>query len=174
VTAKRAPIHRPPVVPISSRALMIFRRMQRLERRCHCEPRDWSGEYWKWKECANCQKWRDLHSELHDELKRKPWQWPCVQHPDTKSHHPKGSPADLKPYSEAQALWCLLNDASRKEPRRAAVRAPVRHFGSGAFFFGCWPTGGRNQNVGPKPGPNRHRTEATGRPHRRTNPCAFG
>ena len=28
--------------------------------------------------CPGCERWYDLHDELHMELRCKPWEWPCV------------------------------------------------------------------------------------------------
>jgi len=62
----------PPEPKITDRALDLFAAMGRL--RCTCPPpRPLAGG-----PCPGCAAWFDLHAELHDELKLKPWQWPCV------------------------------------------------------------------------------------------------
>jgi hypothetical protein len=32
-------------------------------------------------DCPSCRRWWDLHSELHDELRLTPAQWPAIVHP---------------------------------------------------------------------------------------------
>jgi hypothetical protein len=56
--------------------------MQRLERRCTCEERDWGGEYWKHEQCPACTQWSDQHAILWRELRLKPWQWPAYERPE--------------------------------------------------------------------------------------------
>jgi hypothetical protein len=49
--------------------------------------------------CGGCERWWDLHSELHREVRARLWQWPCIQF------------KHWKPDLEAQALWRELEAA---------------------------------------------------------------
>jgi hypothetical protein len=108
----RTPVNRPPRRQITPHAVKIFAAMKAIE--CTCEPRDWDGAYWEHQPCAGCAEWWDLHSFLHNELKCRPWEWPCIEHPDAKSPYPENSHADRrwKPDTEAQARWRLLEEAA--------------------------------------------------------------
>jgi hypothetical protein len=119
---KRVPINRPARMEITNEAIRLFEAMDRIE--CTCVPRDWDGEYWTHMPCPGCDRWWKLHSKLHRELGCKPWEWPCIQHPDTVSGYPEGSEAykRWKPDLEAQELWQAL-DAAAREARRAKREA---------------------------------------------------
>src|SRR5262249_62268885 len=91
---RRQPIKRPPRSTFSPVALKTFRKMQKLETQCTCEPVDWKGEYWKHEQCRACDQRSKQHSVLHRELRCKPWQWYCVERPESKPGYPKGSKAD--------------------------------------------------------------------------------
>ena len=82
------------------------------------------GEYWEHEPCRGCDRWWKLHGKLHRELGCKPWQWPCIEHPDTVSGYPEGSEAykRWKPDLEAQDCWRALDEAA-KEARRAKREA---------------------------------------------------
>jgi hypothetical protein len=125
MTTKRVPIGRQAATKITDRAIELFDRMCAIK--CACEPIDWEGEYWKHRPCGGCDRWWDLHSELHDEMKCKVWDWPCIQSPKARSPYPAGSFADehWKPDLEAQALWRALAKASATAQRakRQAVKA---------------------------------------------------
>ena len=103
----RTPRRRPTIAQITPQAIALFDQMKRIQ--CTCLRRDWDGEYWKFRECPGCRKWGDLQAELHVELQRKPWDWPCVAHPG------------VKPDEDQAALWDALAQASRQA--RAARRA---------------------------------------------------
>jgi hypothetical protein len=68
---RRTPLDRPAAQRISERAVDLFIAMGKL--RCACVPGAPS-----WPCCAGCEKWDDLHSDLHKELRCEPWEWPCV------------------------------------------------------------------------------------------------
>jgi hypothetical protein len=114
MATKRTPIGRPPRSQITPAAIEIFRRMQAVEAACTCEPVDWGGEYWNHRTCAACEEWWDAHSALWRELRKKPWQWPCVQHPAARCPYPEGSYAANQwgPNLEAQAMWRELDAAA--------------------------------------------------------------
>jgi hypothetical protein len=122
MSTKRTPIGRPPqLTSFPPEALAAFRKMQELEGRCRCKPRDWKGEYWKHTECKACQDWWDQHGILHEALRCKPWQWPCVEHPDSVAPYPTGSAAakSWQPDLEAQALYRALAAACEDPPKAA-------------------------------------------------------
>jgi hypothetical protein len=83
-TTKRTPINRSNKQRFTPEALAMFRQMHALPP-CACNE----------EECRTCEKWWDLHSALHDALKAKPWNWPCVDDPE----YPRTSEADK------WALW---------------------------------------------------------------------
>jgi len=109
---------------ITEQALQLFTEMLALE--CTCPPRDWGdwpgrivnnhdSEAWDgWlHECPGCKEWWRLHSELHDELRCRPYEWPCIQSPHARNPWPLGSNMfkQWKPDLEAQALWRELEAA---------------------------------------------------------------
>jgi hypothetical protein len=97
-------------IVITETAVKLFREMRLCH--CTCPPRDFDEP--EFTECSACKTWWSLHFDLHRQLGRKLWQWPCVQHPAARSPYPKDSPADRdwKPDVEAQALWQALAAAS--------------------------------------------------------------
>src|SRR5689334_20251897 len=112
MTTNRTPIaHLRRRFIITPEAIAAFEAMRKLRRACTCEPIDWGGKYWEsGPQCSSCQEWWRQHSILHHELKCKTWEWPCIEHPDSVTYFPEGSPAALawKPDREAQARWRLL------------------------------------------------------------------
>jgi len=68
---RRVPLARLPTAQITPRAVELFEAMGRL--RFTCPPPSPSRSL-----CGGCQRWYDLHDELHRELGAKPWQWPVV------------------------------------------------------------------------------------------------
>lgn len=95
MTTKRTPIHRPPIAKITPRAIELFDRLRRTRDR---------------------DRWWDVHNQLHEELRCKPWEWPCVENPDAPVH------PTCKPKDDARERWLVLAEASR-EARRVARRA---------------------------------------------------
>src|SRR5215831_16106348 len=81
MATKRTPIDRPARLEITLEAINLFEAMECTK--CTCAPRGWGGKYWEHTLCPGRNRWWKLHSRLHRELGRKPWQWPCIQHPDT-------------------------------------------------------------------------------------------
>lgn len=98
VTTTRRPIKREPRLRISGEAIELFKAMQKL---------DWGSE-----------QWRGLHSRLHDALRLRPWQFPAIEHPDSRSGFPAGSWADKtwRPDEEAREVYRLLEAAARGAP----------------------------------------------------------
>ncbi len=100
--------------------------MERI--RCTCAPRDWApDQYWKRQECNGCRRWWNLHSDLHDELGLKPWQWPAFVNPVADTNYwPEGSYMweHWVPNEEGRAMWRLLEAASRENSR---TRKGPRH-----------------------------------------------
>jgi hypothetical protein len=66
-TRKR--INRRPTRRITQRAVDIFDNMEALAQ--SCEPACINSE------CDACKEWWNRHSELHHELKLRPWEWPA-------------------------------------------------------------------------------------------------
>jgi hypothetical protein len=106
MSTRRTPISRTPSPRISPAAIRLFDHMRR---------------------CSDGERWWRLHSDLVDELGTKPWQWPCIQAPNTQSSY-----IGWKPNLEAQERWKMLAKASReakreeREARRArAATAPT-------------------------------------------------
>lgn len=125
---KRVPVGRPPVASITPAALAAFEAMRKLRRTCTCEPIDWGGKYWaRGPQCSSCEEWWRQHSILHHELRCKPWQWPCIEHPNSVTCFPEGSPAARawKPNLEARARWRVLAKAA-KDARRAQKSLPPK------------------------------------------------
>jgi hypothetical protein len=104
---RRTPLARRPAVQITPRAVELFAAMGRL--RCTCAPPPPERA-----SCPGCQRWYDLHAELHAELGCKPWEWPCVAR-----QSPKRAGSTCMSESVA-ATMALLQDAVR---RRAAASA---------------------------------------------------
>ena len=101
MTAKRTPIKRPPRRHITPAAIAAFRRMQALAQQCICEHSDY---------CPFCLDWWELHEQLSEELHCKPWQWPCIVHPDDVCPYPPNTGAATW-WPHAQVLYRALNDA---------------------------------------------------------------
>ena len=94
---------------ITPRAIELYAEMGRL--RCSCpSPKPPTQD-----PCPGCAHWYDLHAELHVELRRKPWEWPCV---------PRQSPRGAGSHcwnEDIAARMTALNEAVRR--RAAAPRA---------------------------------------------------
>jgi hypothetical protein len=63
-TIKRSSVRR-----ITAKALSLFDTMEELAERCSCTD--------VVRECDACREWWNQHSELHHELKLRPWEWPA-------------------------------------------------------------------------------------------------
>jgi len=115
VTTKRTPIKRPTRQSFSPEALAAFREMYKLARECSCPPIDWGGDYRKRPPpCSACDAWWEAHSVLHKALRCEPWEFPCVENPNTVAPYPAGSPAgkNWQPDVEAQARYRALAEAA--------------------------------------------------------------
>jgi hypothetical protein len=105
---RRVPLVRRPAVQITSRAIDLYVAMGKL--RCTCP-----SPSAKRSPCRGCERWYDLHDELHTELQCKPWEWPCVARQSPKR-------AGSTCWNEnIAATMMLLKEAVR---RRAAALAP--------------------------------------------------
>lgn len=72
VSTNRTPIQRRPTVQVTKRAIELYVVMGKL--RCTCpQPKPPTHS-----PCPGCERWYDLHGELHVELGCKPWEYPCV------------------------------------------------------------------------------------------------
>ena len=114
MSSKRKPLNRPPALQITPLAIRLFTEMRAIS--CTCAPRDWDGKYWEHRQCAGCERWWELHGRLHDELRCRPWEWPCIQSPEAKCPYPPGSPAaqSWRPNERAQQMWQALAGAARE------------------------------------------------------------
>jgi hypothetical protein len=121
---KRVPVARTPIPQITPRSIELFDAMKRCC--CTCPPIDWEGQ-WGRQQCPGCKRWWELQNELCDELRTKPWEYPCVEDPRTENPYLRGMPAHAtwEPNHRAQAMWRQLHSASRERRReeRAARRA---------------------------------------------------
>jgi hypothetical protein len=82
VGTKRTPVNRDHRRSFTPQALDLFRKLKAAK----AAPR--SGEWW------------DIHWLLHQELRCKPWEWPCVEEPNIERNY--------EPRPEALALWTAL------------------------------------------------------------------
>jgi hypothetical protein len=114
---RRTPIARQAARPlITPRAIELFAELERA-RRARALAVDCSVSkhgYCATRHCRVCQRWLDLHAELHTELRLPPWAWPCLP----RNPYPPGSPEAKKwrPGDAQKKLQDLLNEA-----RRAAI-----------------------------------------------------
>jgi hypothetical protein len=117
MSSKRKPISRPLRVQITPLAIRLFTEMAAIS--CTCAPRDWKGEYRGHQECAGCERWWELHRQLHNELGCRPWQWPCIEHPNSVSPYPEGSRTaqTWRPKQEARRMWQALAQAAQEARR---------------------------------------------------------
>lgn len=97
MSTKRTPIGRPPKRRITAKAVELFRQMEETE--CSCERINWNGDYWDHERCAGCERWSQLHGELHRELRAAPWQWPVYEGPDVECNYTP-QPEAVKLYGE--------------------------------------------------------------------------
>jgi hypothetical protein len=110
----RTPINRPPQRPtptITPKAIELFVEWETTE--CTCPPRDWGGEYWKHRRCDGCERCRELHEQLIDELgarPTKPWEALEIMRPDSSNPYPSThvNAPGWKPDRKGQALYRLL------------------------------------------------------------------
>src|SRR5438876_5151054 len=69
---RRVPLARRPAVQITAEAVRLFQAMGKLKCSCPSPKPATQGP------CAGCERWYDLHADLHEELRCEPWEWPCV------------------------------------------------------------------------------------------------
>jgi hypothetical protein len=117
MSTKRKPISRPPRVQITPLAIRLFTEMAAIP--CTCPSSDGGGKYREHQQCAGCERWWELHRQLHVELRCRPWQWPCIEHPYSVCPFPEGSYAaqSWRANEEARQMWQALARAA-KEARR--------------------------------------------------------
>jgi hypothetical protein len=102
---RRTLLARHSVAQISPHAINLFVAMGRL--RCTCpSPRPPTQE-----PCPGCERWYDLHAELHVELGCKPWEWPCVAR-----QTPKRAGSACMNQSIAATMTLLQEAARRRTP----------------------------------------------------------
>lgn len=112
MTTNRTPIQRRPTIPITARAVDLYVAMGKL--RCTCpQPKPPTQS-----PCAGCERWHDLHEELHRELQCKLWQWPCVGRSGAKA-------AGLTAYNDdISERMALLEEAVRRRSEKAPALSP--------------------------------------------------
>ena len=113
---KRTPIGRPPRSSITPRAIALFEEMRRLEDRCSCEPIIWRDDGKRnYPTCPSCERWWALNSELCDEMRLQPWEFPAVTNPAEPNPWPEGSymHGQWKRDARGVALWRALDAASK-------------------------------------------------------------
>jgi hypothetical protein len=122
MSSKRKPLDRPPALQITLLAINLFTEMAAIS--CTCAPRDWDGKYWEHEQCAGCERWWELHGRLHDELRCRPWQWPCIEHPNSVCPYPEGSYAaqSWRPNEAARHMWRTLEQVAREARHTKAAR----------------------------------------------------
>jgi hypothetical protein len=122
MSSKRKPLNRPPALQITRLAIRLFTEMKAIS--CSCAPHDWDGKYWEHEQCAGCERWWKLHGQLHDELRCRPWLWPCIEHPNSVCPYPEGSYAAQRwrPNEEARQMWQALARAAREARRTKRAR----------------------------------------------------
>ena len=124
MSSKRKPLNRPPALQITPLAIRLFIEMKGIS--CACTPRDWGGKYWVHEQCAGCKRWWELHARLHEELRCRPWEWPCIQSPEAECPYPPGSPAaqSWRPNERAQQMWqALAGGRTRGSTRQGRARS---------------------------------------------------
>jgi hypothetical protein len=116
---RRTPIARRSTEPqITPTAIELFKQIERAGRArkktVGCTIAETSG--YCTAECRACRQWYDLHTELHAELRFKPWVWPCLP----RNPYPPNSAAAAawRPGSDQQALWDQLDAARRAQPTK--------------------------------------------------------
>ena len=106
---RRVPLGRRPAVQITPRAVELFVAMDKL--RCTCP----SPKPPTQSPCPGCERWYDLHAELHVELRCKPWEWPCVVRQSRKR-------AGSTRMSESMAAtMTLLQEAARRRTASSSL-----------------------------------------------------
>src|SRR5262249_34788203 len=122
MSTKRKPISRPPALQITPLAIRLFTEMEAIY--CTCAPRDCGGKYWAQKQCAGWERWWEVHARLHDALRCRPWEWPCIQSPEAECPYPPGSPAaqSWRGNERAQQMWQALAGAAREARRTKRER----------------------------------------------------
>ena len=106
MVANRKRIPRLAAVPITPRAVDLFRLMQRLPAKCTCP----DAPPWRM-ECPACEEWWAANSELCRLLQLPVWHFPAI--------HWGGAPTNE--WKELQAsLWHALNAAARAQSRAKA------------------------------------------------------
>lgn len=102
-----SPMKKPKKFP--PEALVIFRCMQALdEQACMCA--DMGAQ------CEACVSWWEQHERLHQLLRAKPWQWPCVENSDWQAQGYTPDPDAQRLYRELDRA--ALTSRALNEPKR--------------------------------------------------------
>jgi hypothetical protein len=106
----RTPLARQHTAPIPPAAVAIYQRMIRIH--CLCGPPP-AGRSAPSPQCAACEKWWDLHSQLDAALgPRKPWLWPHIA-PPTRFRDHNGLLRRRQPLAHQAELADRLREAAR-------------------------------------------------------------
>jgi len=120
---RRTPLARRPTTQVTERAVELFVEMAKLRCSCPSPKRVTQGP------CLGCAAWYDLHADLHDELKLKPWQWPCAAR-----ESPKHAGSTCWNY-EIAARMALLKDAAKARRTASSEKEGIRCSVSSRNFF---------------------------------------
>jgi hypothetical protein len=129
---RRTPIRRRRTPPVSLTAVKIFREMLRCPCTCEDSPSvcgDFDERCLR-RDCPGCERYWELNSHLHRELKCKPWEQ-AVEDPDAPNPEPAGTYnyERWRPDEGARARWRALEEGVRRlrreerEMRRARAEA---------------------------------------------------
>jgi hypothetical protein len=130
VSTNRTPIKREARATISPRAIELFGELERARRArknaVDCKIGEQQGFCSSISECAACRRWWDLQDQLHVELGRELWDWPCIP----KNPYPPASAYGRawRPDQQKKELYDLLREA-----RRAATASARKQKKEGAL-----------------------------------------
>jgi|SRR6516165_3021249 hypothetical protein len=119
---RRTPIGRRRTPPVSLTAVKIFREMLRCPCTCEDSP-SVCGDFNERlrRDCPGCERYWELSSHLHRELKCKPWEQ-TVEDPDAGNPEPAGTcnHERWRPDEGARARWRALEEGIRQLRLRVA------------------------------------------------------
>lgn len=103
--------------------LTLFREMQRVALQCVCradadnmQEQSRKGPFGRSRDhlrgdvfmCTACEKWWDLHHELHSKLMLECSQWPAIQDPDWNFGPRAKRPAAIKRFRQLERAAALI------------------------------------------------------------------
>jgi hypothetical protein len=121
MVTKRTAIARRYTASVSERAVELYLAMKRI--RCGCEAPP-PGRIAPSPQCAACERWWNLHSELDEALgPTKPWLWPHLP-PPTRLLHSDGSIRPRQPLEHQRELAARLREAARAQRNAQGAAQP--------------------------------------------------